>query len=151
MMDYKYIEQLIDRYFEGETSLEEEHILREFFVQEEVPEHLKQWKPLFMAELTLSTAHLSESFDERMLALTGEYHVRAKVLPMRSRLRPLLRAAALIAFAVVIGSALDHSTPAQQETVSGQVVVNEQDELPADEATPLDIRSAELIDTVRIK
>ena len=33
-MDYKYIEQLMDRYWECETSLEEEQILRTFFSQE---------------------------------------------------------------------------------------------------------------------
>ena len=34
-MDYKYIEQLLERYFAAETSLEEEHILRAFFSQKE--------------------------------------------------------------------------------------------------------------------
>ena len=31
-MDYKYIEQLIERYWECETSQQEEDILRAFFV-----------------------------------------------------------------------------------------------------------------------
>ena len=30
-MDYKYIEQLLERYWEAETSLQEETILRTFF------------------------------------------------------------------------------------------------------------------------
>jgi len=36
-MDYKYIEQLLERYWRCETSLQEEEILRLFFSQEEVP------------------------------------------------------------------------------------------------------------------
>ena len=31
----------MDRYFEGETSCEEERELRRFFTEEEVPEHLQ--------------------------------------------------------------------------------------------------------------
>ena len=34
-MDYKYIEQLLERYWEGETTLQEEAILRAFFSQED--------------------------------------------------------------------------------------------------------------------
>ena len=32
-MDYKYIEQLLERYWACETTLEEEQILRAFFLQ----------------------------------------------------------------------------------------------------------------------
>ena len=39
-MDYKYIEQLLERYWEAETSLEEERILQSFFAQKELPKHL---------------------------------------------------------------------------------------------------------------
>ena len=36
-MDYKYINQLLERYWNCETSLEEEGILRAFFSQKDVP------------------------------------------------------------------------------------------------------------------
>lgn len=36
-MDYKYIEQLLERYWNCETSVEEEQILRIFFQQKELP------------------------------------------------------------------------------------------------------------------
>ena len=32
-MDYKYINQLLNKYWEGATTLEEENILRSFFSQ----------------------------------------------------------------------------------------------------------------------
>ena len=44
-MDYVYIEQLIDRYFEAATTIEEERILRAFFSQREVPQHLRHYTP----------------------------------------------------------------------------------------------------------
>ena len=46
-MDYKYINQLLDRYWKCETSLEEEEILRTFFRQDELPAELKPYKSLF--------------------------------------------------------------------------------------------------------
>lgn len=39
-MDYKYIKQLLERYWRCETSLEEEKILRTFFSQKDVPAEL---------------------------------------------------------------------------------------------------------------
>ena len=120
-MDYKYIEQLVDCYFEGETTLEEEQILRKFFAQEELPEHLRQWQPLFREQYALSEAHLDASFDERILALTGEYHVKAQPIPLRVRLRPLYRVAAFLAFAIVIGTAVEYSTNPSMEAPAGQV------------------------------
>ena len=41
------IEELLDKYFEGETSCEEERRLRRFFTEEEVPEELQMYRPLF--------------------------------------------------------------------------------------------------------
>ena len=43
-MDYKYIEQLLEKYWNCQTSLEEEHILRTFFAQKDIPESLKVYK-----------------------------------------------------------------------------------------------------------
>ena len=43
-MDYKYIEQLLERYWNCQTALEEERILRSFFSQEDVPAQLLQYK-----------------------------------------------------------------------------------------------------------
>lgn len=41
------IDELLNKYFEGETSCEEERRLRRFFTEEEVPEHLQTYRPLF--------------------------------------------------------------------------------------------------------
>ena len=47
-MDSKYIEQLLERYWQCETSLEEEAELRAFFSGSDVPKHLLRYKDLFV-------------------------------------------------------------------------------------------------------
>ena len=41
------MEELINKYFEGETTCEEERELRRFFTTGIVPEHLKVYRPMF--------------------------------------------------------------------------------------------------------
>jgi hypothetical protein len=41
------IEQLLDKYFEGETSIAEEEVLKDYFNSENVAPHLEIHKPLF--------------------------------------------------------------------------------------------------------
>ena len=45
--EYTYIENLLERFFEGETSNAEERELYAFFARPDLPEHLKSYKPLF--------------------------------------------------------------------------------------------------------
>ena len=45
-MDYKYISQLLERYWNAETTLEEEEILKAFFRQDNVPADLLRSKAL---------------------------------------------------------------------------------------------------------
>ncbi|TSA28948.1 MAG: hypothetical protein D4R67_02855 [Bacteroidetes bacterium] len=46
-MTTKEIEALLERYYEGVTTLQEEHSLREYFQRKDVPGHLKEHKELF--------------------------------------------------------------------------------------------------------
>ena len=69
-MDYKYIEQLLERYWEGETTLQEEAILRAFFSQEDVPAGLMKYKSLFDCGLQEET--LDDDFDARILSSIGD-------------------------------------------------------------------------------
>ena len=46
-MDSKQIEQLLEKYWNTETSLEEEQQLRDFFRGESIPEALKETAELF--------------------------------------------------------------------------------------------------------
>ena len=66
--DFKYIEQLLERYWQCETSLEEEAQLRTFFTEEDVPEHLSRYKDLFVYQQLQQEEHLGADFDARVLA-----------------------------------------------------------------------------------
>lgn len=111
-MDYKYIEQLLDRYFECETSLAEEQILRVFFTQENVPVHLLSYRQLFTEpEKAKEQETLGNDFDQRILSLINEeqdqepVRVKAKIISLNRRLRPLYKAAACVAVVLALGQA----------------------------------------------
>ncbi len=110
-MDYKYIEQLIERYFACDTTLQEEQILRSFFAQEDVPGHLMEYADIFRYELTACDEHLNEQFDARMISLIERENglKKTNVVRMRSRFTPLFKAAAIVAIVLTIGSAAEKS------------------------------------------
>lgn len=67
-MDYKIIESLLERYFDGASSLEEERQLQQFFVGMDVPEHLKMYQPLFQYFEVGKTAKIPADFDQKLLS-----------------------------------------------------------------------------------
>ena len=107
IMDYKYIEQLMERYWECETTLEEEHILRTFFAQENVPASLLPYKDLFTYGLKDTEENrLGDDFDKRMLDMIGEpAPVKARTIHLTERLKPLFKAAAIVAIILTLGNA----------------------------------------------
>lgn len=115
-MDYKYIHQLLDRYFLAETTLDEESILRAFFRQEDLPAELARYKAVFADDAAQET--LSADFDSRMLVLIGEQE-QAKtpvIKVVRTRLMPLLRAAAAVVAIVMVGNIARITMPQPADT-----------------------------------
>jgi hypothetical protein len=47
IMEYNKIEILLEKYFQGETSIAEEKELTNYFSSSDVAQHLEQYKPLF--------------------------------------------------------------------------------------------------------
>ena len=107
-MDYKYIEQLMERYWNAETTLEEESILRSFFRQENIPAEMEPLRALFADEA--SSQQLGDDFDARMLEMIREEEahktVKAREISLTRRMMPLFKAAAVIAIILTIGGAL---------------------------------------------
>jgi len=107
-MDYKYIEQLLERYWACETTLEEEQILRTFFSQENVPVSLLPYKDLFTYEQAeVEGTCLGDDFDRMMLEQVGEVApVKARTISLAQRLKPLFKAAAIVAIILTLGNAM---------------------------------------------
>lgn len=117
-MDYKYIEQLLQRYWDCETSREEEQILRAFFAQRDLPAGLARYRDLFVYEQEQACLQPGADFDRRVLAAIGEAGteapqpvrvVKAGRVTLSHRLRPLYRAAAAVAVVTLLGVAAQHS------------------------------------------
>lgn len=133
-MDYKYIEQLLERYWACETTLEEEAILRAFFSQEDVPANLAQYKPVFAYMQQESKADvLGDEFDEKILAkLEQQTAVKAKVISLSARLMPLFKAAAVVAIFLSLGNALQMAfEPQQVQQTQGVATIQKLVEGPA--------------------
>jgi hypothetical protein len=68
-MNLLEIERLLDRYFEGETSLAEEKVLKDFFASGNVPERLKDMQKYFsFIEMEVATVLDDPGFDEKVMA-----------------------------------------------------------------------------------
>lgn len=109
-MDYKYIEQLLDRYFEGETTLQEEQILKAFFAQgkDNMPVELSRYASFFA--MLNDKEVLDDSFEHRVLDMTvGTTTVKARTVSLAERLRPLFKAAAVVAILLTVGNAINQS------------------------------------------
>lgn len=123
-MDYKYIEQLLERYWECQTTLEEEAILRSFFRQEDVPASLLPYRQFFNEQDEMAEEHLGKDFADKMLRLVGEetpVHVcKARRLTFMRRLRPFYRAAGLIAILLTIGNAAHQSFSEDEDIADSQ-------------------------------
>lgn len=110
-MDCKYIEQLLERYWQCETSLEEEAQLRAFFGGSNVPEHLLRYRDLFLYQQLQQEAAsgLGDDFDARVLAQVEVPVVKAKRLTLTARFMPLFKAAAVVAIVLFLGNVMQHS------------------------------------------
>ncbi|MCQ2114104.1 MAG: pyruvate ferredoxin oxidoreductase [Bacteroidaceae bacterium] len=111
MMDYKYIEQLLERYWQGESTLEEEKILQSFFTQENIPSNMQCYKDLFIYERSsIETETLGSDFDDRMMELVDDNTtVKAIRINFTQRLRPLLKAVACVCILIAAGAVIEHS------------------------------------------
>ena len=105
-MDYKYIEQLLERYWACDTSVEEEQILRAFFRQKEIPAHLLPYKNLFAYEDAAQEVTLGKDFDERILSQVERHTVKVHRISLRRRMMPLFKAAAVVAVIVLCNKLL---------------------------------------------
>ena len=118
-MDSEYIEQLLQRYWQCQTSRDEERQLRDYFSQpaEAVPEHLRRYRSLFAWQKQMSEARLSDDFGSRVLAKietmerkpTAAVVVKAGKRSIVRKLSPMFKAAAAIAVVLLVGNLMQRS------------------------------------------
>lgn len=131
-MEWNRISELLDRYWEGETTVEEEAELKIAFARPDVPAHLKEAATLFQYYTTEQCKEiLDESFDARLLirleSQTGSEInsglPEKPILKLDSRRKlftTLIKLAACLF--VVLGAALFYQAEQQKQREKQQVV-----------------------------
>ncbi|HNP19399.1 MAG TPA: hypothetical protein PKL31_13260 [Fulvivirga sp.] len=78
-MDSSRIDKLLEKYWEGETSLEEEKELKDYFASGEVEARFNSVAPLFNYYKEEANVGLDTFFDERMIAKLEKTETKRKV------------------------------------------------------------------------
>lgn len=81
-MDYKNINHLLEKYWEGETSLQEEESIKQYFNNGKVAPELEQYKSLFQYFKEEQDVMISDDFEKRLLE---QIENEQKVVPAKVR------------------------------------------------------------------
>jgi hypothetical protein len=88
MKNYQHIAQLLDKYWEGETTLAEDKMLQTFFASETIPVEFQAFQSIFQAKNDIQTQTLSTDFDTNLLAIlkekTKETEKETKVIQLQT-------------------------------------------------------------------
>jgi hypothetical protein len=123
-MDYNNIRKLLDKYWEGESSLQEETQLRDFFAGNNVPEDLKSYQPLFQFFQMEQKKNLNGDFDERLIQqLESSQNATAKVRNLPYYLMRVA-AAGLLLFSIYFVN--EQWNQAQYEAVASEEMTPEE-------------------------
>ncbi len=95
-MESRNINELIEKYFAGTSTPEEERTLRRFFRSGEIPEALQPYRAWFAAQEQWREARLDADFDRRLLS-----HLEQKPQPA-ARVRRLYPVIARVAAAIAL-------------------------------------------------
>ena len=129
-MDSKTMEQLLERYWRCETSLEEEARLRAYFASGEVDSALQRYQALFAYQKQQQTEGLDSEFDARLIRQM-EHPVKARRLTLTMRFVPLFRAAAVVFFFLALGHGMQHSVFQPEEVLPCADAIDEQITAPS--------------------
>jgi hypothetical protein len=94
-MNTSQIETLLEKYYEGKTSLQEEKLLREYFCGRDIPVHLADHAPLFIYYAGAGTEKTNPALEKRIISTVEDL----EITPSRPRIRklyPLMSIAATI-------------------------------------------------------
>jgi anti-sigma factor RsiW len=94
-MDSKQIKIILDKYWEGETTVQEERELRNYFAGEDIAEELKAIQPMFHFFKAEQEAYLNGDFEARLSEQLRSRDNQA--MPRRAKIVRILGRAAAIA------------------------------------------------------
>lgn len=66
-MDLRQVEKILEKYWEGNSSMEEERLIKDFFAFGDVPEHLERYRELFITEELSVNPILDRDFDQEII------------------------------------------------------------------------------------
>lgn len=80
-MNYNNVKQMLNRFYAGETSPEEEGQLKRFFASDDVPESLRVDQLMFQSlQVASSEPSLGAAFDEKVLTQIEQKPVRKRIV-----------------------------------------------------------------------
>lgn len=110
-MDSKKAEQLLERYYAGDSTLEEEAQLRSYFAQEQVPEHLQPAQVQFRFLAHAGTEKMEQEIESPGLTVVGGK------LPLRKR---MVRYISYAAASVLLLAGIWYAMPSTSTNATGQ-------------------------------
>ncbi len=100
--EFKKIELLLDKYWEGKTSVAEENHLKNYFKRPDVAEHLKYIQPYFYALDEEKSVVLPPSFDKKLLSSIKTKETRVLSKEKRMVLTQVFKLAAAFALILIV-------------------------------------------------
>ncbi|CAM3767701.1 hypothetical protein FLGE108171_14235 [Flavobacterium gelidilacus] len=97
-MEINKIEELIEKYLEGNTSLQDENILKTYFTAQNIPIHLNQYKDVF--------GYYNEAKKETS---------KENILPKKQKSKRWIGIAASIVLVTMIATYLYQNTPKEED------------------------------------
>jgi hypothetical protein len=122
-MNLKEIEELLEKFYEGGTTLAEERQLRDYFTNDAVPPHLSEHVGLFRYYTTAGKEELPDTeFENRFLYKIEE----SPVIPLYSKRRSVffitgIAAAVLILVGMIFTFRNDIIRPLSKNTVNNEI------------------------------
>ena len=108
MNNYNNIEELLRKYWECDTSTDDEKILQDFFLYgENIPAHLRRYKSLFAYQKMKQAEKLSGDFDTKILT---QIKPKLKIPPILYKI-----AASIILFSGISIKAYQYKTTSDSE------------------------------------
>jgi hypothetical protein len=122
-MNLQKIEMLIKKYEQGNTSLEEENLLMDFFSNEEVPYQLRSYMDLFYFMDSSKKEELAdEHFDDKVIAAITNNKPETKNSTKKIRMYSVFAIAASITILIGLYFRFGYQLPGVQDTYDDPVL-----------------------------